>query len=162
MAQLPFFRELKEKPVREQIEHVISTCVSMKRDIVREDEFDRGRRQLLNLGHSIGHAVEACSGFQVLHGQAVAIGMAAITRAAYKRGLCSQETLEAVMDILKRYELPTEAEYPLEALSQAALADKKLSGGILKLIVPTDIGRCEIVPVPAAEISAWMRDGGIL
>ena len=54
----------------------------MKRDIVAQDEFDRGQRQLLNLGHTFGHGIEACSGFAVSHGSAVAIGMAMMVRAA--------------------------------------------------------------------------------
>ena len=54
----PFFSELRTAPVSAQVEHVIATCVSMKRDLVAADEFDRGSRQLLNLGHSFGHAVE--------------------------------------------------------------------------------------------------------
>ena len=80
-----FLRELEETPVREQFERVISVCVGMKRDVVRDDEFDRGQRALLNLGHTVGHAVEACSGFTLLHGEGVAIGMAIITRADKKR-----------------------------------------------------------------------------
>ena len=76
LGNAAFFEELCRRPIREQEEHVIETCVCMKRDIVHEDEYDRGQRQLLNLGHSFGHAVEACSDFSILHGQAVAIGMA--------------------------------------------------------------------------------------
>ena len=157
-----FFKELNETPAIDQIEHVITTCVEMKRDIVGKDEFDRGLRQLLNLGHSVGHAVEACSGFTVLHGHAVAIGMAVITRASYEKGMCSRDTLDAVLEILEKYKLPTKAEYSLKVMSQAALADKKLSGGVLRLIVPREIGKCDIVPIPAEEISDWMRAGGVV
>lgn len=60
---------------------VIQRCVECKRDVVCADEFDRGRRQLLNLGHTIGHAIEACSGFTISHGKAVAIGTAMMARA---------------------------------------------------------------------------------
>ena len=162
LGNAAFFEELVRTPIKDQIEHVITTCVEMKRDIVGEDEFDRGRRQMLNLGHSIGHAVEACSGFTVLHGQAVAIGMAVITRAAYSKGLCGSDTLDAVLGVLRKYGLPTEAGYPLDDMARAAMADKKLSGGSINLIVPREIGRCEIMPVPAEEISQWMQAGGIV
>lgn len=157
-----FFRELRLKSVHEQLEHVISSCVQMKRDIVMEDEFDHGRRQLLNLGHSVGHAVEACSGFKVLHGQAIAIGMAVITRAAVKKGLCSDDTLESLLDILREYELPTEPEYPLEDMHRAMLSDKKMSGENITLVVPRAIGRCELIKTPVSEIDSWLRDGGVL
>lgn len=76
LRSAPFFDELRAQPVSAQVGHVIATCVGMKRDLVVADEFDRGSRQLLNLGHTFGHAVEACSGYTVPHGCGVAIGMA--------------------------------------------------------------------------------------
>lgn len=156
-----FFNELRERPVSEQLAHVIKTCVEMKRDVVIEDEFDHGRRQLLNLGHTAGHAVEACSGFTVLHGQAVAIGMAVITGAAVKKGLCSPETLEKLLDILDYYGLPVTADYPLEDMARAVLADKKLAGATINLVVPERIGRSCVMPVPVSEIKDWLRLGGV-
>jgi len=157
-----FFHELEAAHIRQQEEHVITTCVSMKRDIVEADEFDRGCRQLLNLGHSFGHAVEACSNFTVLHGQAVAIGMAAITRAAAAKGICTQETLEAVLALLKQYELPTDTDYALDDLYQASMSDKKMNGKTMHLIVPDKIGHCRIEAVPAETVREWMQAGGIV
>ncbi len=161
LGNAAFFEELREKPISEQIDHVIQTCVEMKRDLVAEDEFDRGRRQLLNLGHSFGHAVEACSGFSVLHGQAVSIGMAAITRAAAAKGLCAQETMCRLLAILEQYGLPTETSLPLEDMARAVLTDKKLSGSRMHLVVPVEIGHCRIMDVPVEEIREWMSLGGI-
>ena len=156
-----FFEKLWNTPVKDQVEHVISTCVTLKRMAVMEDEFDTGARRKLNLGHSFGHAVEACSDFSIPHGCAVAIGMAIITRAAVKRGICAQEVLDRLLAILDKYDLPTQTDYPLEALYRAALSDKKISGGKMHLIVPEAIGRCRIESIPEAEIRDWMRDGGI-
>ena len=156
-----FFEELWNTPVKDQVEQVISTCVTLKRMAVMEDEFDTGARRKLNLGHSFGHAVEACSDFSIPHGCAVAIGMAIITRAAVKRGICTQEVLDRLLAILDKYDLPTQTDYPLEALYRAALSDKKISGGKMHLIVPRQIGRCDIVSIPEGEIPDWMRDGGV-
>ena len=156
-----FFEELWNTPVKDQVEHVISTCVTLKRMAVMEDEFDTGARRKLNLGHSFGHAVEACSDFSIPHGCAVAIGMAIITRAAVKRDICTQEVLDRLLAILDKYDLPTQTDYPLEALYRAALSDKKISGGKMHLIVPEAIGRCRIESIPEAEIRDWMQDGGI-
>ena len=156
-----FFEALWNTPVKDQVEHVISTCVTLKRMAVMEDEFDTGARRKLNLGHSFGHAVEACSDFSIPHGCAVAIGMAIITRAAVKRGICAQEVLDRLLAILDKYDLPTQTDYPLEALYRAALSDKKISGGKMHLIVPEAIGRCRIESIPEAEIRTWLRDGGI-
>ena len=85
-----FMEDIYKTPVSSRPEPVIEACVTAKRDLVEEDEYDHGRRQLLNLGHSFGHAVEACSGYTVLHGKAVAIGMAMVTRAAVAKGICEK------------------------------------------------------------------------
>ena len=95
LGNAPFFEELNCTPPHAQLEHIIETCVRMKRDIVAQDEFDRGQRQLLNLGHTFGHGIEACSGFAVSHGSAVAIGMAMIVRSAAQLGPVSYTHLRA-------------------------------------------------------------------
>ncbi len=156
-----FFRSLAQTPVEEQTETVIAACVAMKRDIVARDERDTGCRRLLNLGHTVGHAVESCGGYTISHGEAVAIGMAVITRAAAARGICSRETAEAVEDILRRYGLPDQTVCSREELCQAALRDKKIAGGRLHLVVPEAVGRCRIVPIDAMEFGSWLRDGGV-
>ena len=159
-----FLRELEKTPVREQFERVISVCVGMKRDVVRGDEFDRGQRALLNLGHTVGHAVEACSGFTLLHGEGVAIGMAIITRAAVEKGLCTLETLPRLLAVLERYGLPTETDYSLTDILAAAAADKKRTDDVTKFIVPERVGHCRVEPVPADEVAGWldtMRKAGV-
>ena len=156
-----FLRELEETPVREQFERVISVCVGMKRDVIRGDEFDRGQRALLNLGHTVGHAVEACSGFTLLHGEGVAIGMAIITRAAVEKGLCAPETLTRLLAVLERYGLPTETDYPLTDILAAAEADKKRTDDVTKFIVPERVGHCRVEPVPADEVAGWLKAGGL-
>ena len=155
------FRQLRETPIRDRFEPVIAACVGMKRDVVQSDEFDRGQRALLNLGHTIGHAVEACSQFTILHGEGVAIGLAAITRAAVEKGVCDPALLPQVLEILRQYGLPTEVPYPLADIQKAAEADKKRSGSVTNFVVPEAMGRCRIQPVPAGEVSGWLRAGGI-
>ena len=161
LGNAAFFEELYKTPVREQYEHVIEVCVQMKRDIVGADEYDLGRRRTLNLGHTFGHAVEQCSDFSLLHGEAVAIGMATVTRAAVKRGICGEETLTRLLDILHRYGLPTETGYPLDKLYEAELVDKKISGGKMHLIVPEKIGQVRMETIPVEALRDWMQDGGI-
>ena len=160
LGSAPFFDDLKAVPARAQLEHIIETCVRMKRDIVSQDEFDRGARQLLNLGHTFGHGIEACSGFSVSHGSAVAIGMAMMARAAVSYGLCSTETRDAIVSLLQQYGLPTDCAYPAEALLRTVVHDKKSSGSSINLIVPTQIGSCQIRKTPAAELLAWLKAGG--
>ena len=160
LGNAPFFEELNRTPLHAHLEHIIETCVRMKRDIVAQDEFDRGQRQLLNLGHTFGHGIEACSGFAVSHGSAVAIGMAMIVRAAAQFGLCTAETRDAVLALLRQYDLPTDCAYAAEQMLGTILHDKKASGSSINLIVPTAVGSCEIKKTPASEIPDWLKAGG--
>lgn len=137
-------------------EAVIASCVRIKSRIVNEDEFDRGTRMLLNLGHSIGHAVEKCSDYAVHHGDAVAIGMAMIVRAAADKGFCSADCRDIIIDTLKKYDLPTETSFTAEELFEASKADKKISGGKMHLIVPEKIGSCRIESVDIDALRDWL------
>ena len=156
------FALLADIPSGKGLEEVTARCVEMKRDFVQSDELDRGARQMLNLGHTFGHAVEASSRFTLSHGKSVAIGMAMILRAACSRGLCSAETRDAVIALLQRYGLPTECPYPADMLLGALSADKKIFGTRLNLVVPTDVGACRLLPVGVDELSGWLRDGGAI
>ena len=157
-----FFTSLEETPVKDQLETVIARCVALKRDTVAADEFDRGCRALLNLGHTLGHAVEKVSAYAVSHGEAVAIGMAVLARAAEKRGVAEAGTARRIEAILTRYGLPTATDLPREALAEAAMRDKKNRGGRLDLILPEAIGRCRIQPIPPEEFGDWLLDGGVV
>jgi 3-dehydroquinate synthase len=138
----------------------IARCVSIKRDLVEEDEFDRGSRKLLNLGHSFGHALELCSGYALRHGQAVAAGMSMIARASAEKGICSRETAEKLRALLEKLGLPTETEIPAHALLAALLRDKKRSGDAMDLVLPEAIGRCRVERVPVSALENWLRLGG--
>jgi 3-dehydroquinate synthase len=95
IADRVLFDRIASGDFRDTLEGVVASCVSIKARIVGEDEFDNGSRQLLNFGHTLGHAVEKCSQLEIRHGQAVAIGMVLAARAAEKLGLteepCSEE-----------------------------------------------------------------------
>ena len=92
---------------RENIIDVIERCVSIKRDVVCEDERDTGVRAILNFGHTPAHAIEAASRFGVSHGRAVGIGMVMVTRASVEMGLCDRDTLDALCAVLGDYRLDT-------------------------------------------------------
>lgn len=155
------FESIKATPVKEQYEKVIFECVSMKRDYVEKDEFDLGLRMMLNFGHTIGHTVEARSHYNTPHGRGVAMGMAAITRAAKEFGLCSEETLSNLVELIKKYSLPTEIEYHAEELIDAAMTDKKSNGDTMKLVVPEKIGVCTLKKIKKTELMSWLKAGGI-
>lgn len=153
------FAHLQEHGLSFDREAVITRCVELKRDVVAEDEFETGNRMKLNLGHTVGHGVEAGSHYSVSHGKAVAIGMAIVSRAAAKHGFCALETAEKIVDLLQQFGLPTATEYSSEILYDAALSDKKRSGGIVNLIVPNAIGDCAIVPTPVEALKTFIQEG---
>ena len=140
-------------------EHVISRCVSLKRDVVIADEFDKGDRMRLNLGHTLGHGVEANSNFTVSHGKAVAIGMALISRSAAAFGICKSETRDAIVSVLKSFGLPTGTDLSAEELYRSALSDKKRLSDTVNLIIPEKIGFCRIQPTPVSELKPFIEAG---
>ena len=159
LADADLFSALEEKGVYGEEEVVITRCVSIKRDVVCADEFDNGERQKLNLGHTVGHAIEQNSNFTVSHGSAVAMGMAIIARAAAGRGLCADYVPQRVEALLEKLHLPTRTEYDAEELLSAAMRDKKIRGAAIDLVVPRDIGKCELMKIGVEELSAWIREG---
>ena len=140
-------------------EAVIARCVELKRNVVMEDEFDTGARQMLNLGHTIGHGIEAQSNFTISHGQAVAIGMAIVAKAGCALEICDAATHTHICSILERFSLPTTASFTAEQLYTSALSDKKRSGGTVNLIIPETIGRCMIRPTPVSQLQSFIEAG---
>lgn len=138
---------------------IVERCVRIKGEIVAADEFDRGRRQLLNLGHTVGHAMEKLSGFSVSHGQAVSAGMAVFMRAARARGLCPPDAAARMLRALDALGLKTHCPYGAEELYQAALSDKKRQGGSITLAVPCDVGDTRLMTLPVEELRGFIRDG---
>lgn len=145
------FAHLEQRGQDFDTEYVIARCVEMKRDIVNADEFETGCRRLLNLGHTLGHAVEKRSGFALSHGRSVAIGLAAVAHSAASEGICTPECAERIIRCLRRFGLPTETEYGLDELYDIMLSDKKRSGDSVSIIVPEKIGACRVEPMPVAR-----------
>lgn len=147
------FESVRNVHVSKQIESVISQCVMMKRDIVSADERDTGVRQLLNFGHTAAHAIEKCSGYRISHGSAVAVGMVTAAKAAEKMNICEEADCSGrITEILKLYGLPTECGYTPPQLCEAALSDKKRSGGTINLVLPKKIGECVIHKTAVSDL----------
>lgn len=137
-------------------EDVVCACVRAKARLVEEDEFDNGARQFLNLGHTLGHAVEANSGFALSHGKAVAIGMAMVAAAACEKGFLPEADRDAICGLLTQYGLPTATDQTREQICQRALGDKKRRGGTITLVIPTAKDKCELHPIPVEELQNWI------
>ena len=154
----PMFERLKAG-IKNNIEEIIAECVTHKADIVEKDELDLGLRQLLNLGHTVGHAVEICSDFSISHGSAVAIGTVAVTKMAVALGLCERADLDEITELLCAVGLPTQCGFSAQELAQIASADKKRVGDTVNMIVPYGIGNCKSLSVPADQLAKYIAKG---
>jgi 3-dehydroquinate synthase len=145
----------------------IETSCRAKAAIVGRDERESGERALLNLGHTFGHALEKATGFsqRLLHGEAVAIGMAQAFRFSAKLGLCAPKVAERVEDHLAEVGLPTRLQHiaggvgPVEGLMAAIAQDKKVSRGALTFILARGVGGAFIAKdVDPAAVQAFLQE----
>ncbi len=133
------------------VEDVIERCVSIKTDIVAEDELDTGKRQLLNLGHTIGHAIEKCTDFNITHGMAVAIGMAMIARFSERKGWAKKGTALEIETALQNNGLKTECTMDKKNLLDAINKDKKRKGDTITLAIPQETGKTVLKKIGIGE-----------
>ncbi len=153
----PILLELIDSGIKNNIESIVSRCVSNKNDIVSRDEFDRGERALLNFGHTIGHAVEELSGYKISHGKSVAIGMAVISQACEMMGICADGVYEKLVAVLTANSLPTSTEFTADAITDAVKNDKKKSGNEISVIVPLSISQTQIKKMSFDEFYALIK-----
>ena len=153
------FAHLEEHGLSFDKEAVISKCIAFKSDVVVQDEFDTGYRHLLNFGHTIGHAVEYLSHFTLSHGNAVAIGMSVVTRAAAYNALCDHDTMQRILTLLDQFQLSTHTDFSADCLCTCAYSDKKRSGNDIHLIIPKEIGQCTIQSIPITELKSFIEAG---
>lgn len=134
--------------VQANLEAVIRRAVAVKVKIIQEDPLEHGVRAHLNLGHTVGHAIEAASGFRLRHGEAVAIGMVAEARLAEQQGLAQEQGLsQRIAACLQGLGLPTEVPSGLdEAVMQRAMnLDKKRADGKVRFALPVALGKVVVV-----------------
>ena len=139
-------------------ENLIYDCVRIKCDIVENDERESGERKLLNFGHTLGHSIEKYYNFDKFsHGEAVAIGMVMMAKAAEKNKICDVGVSEKIANACRKFNLPTECDAPLAELVEICLSDKKQASGGIDLILPTEIGNCIIKRVANSELYEFLR-----
>ena len=128
--------------IKKHLQEIICRAIAVKVRIIEEDPFEKGIRASLNFGHTIGHAVEALSGYRLLHGEAVSIGMVVEAKFAEKMGIAEKGLAGQITTILKNLELPTEIPQGIsnEDLVVKMRTDKKKSGGIVRFALPEKIG----------------------
>ncbi len=156
-SRLFTFLERNEEQILNRNAPVLETIVALncriKAKVVEQDERETGLRQVLNYGHTLGHAVEALAGYssELLHGEAVSIGMSAASRISCVMGLCAHEDTKRITALLERFGLPTKMKKPpnLSTLKKQLASDKKTRQGSPRFVLMRKIGEMELgVEVP--------------
>jgi 3-dehydroquinate synthase len=127
---------------QEILQHVVSRCSQIKADIVAQDEKESGLRMLLNLGHTIGHALEAGLGYgRISHGEGVLLGMCAEGYIAEKMGFLAKPDFDRITGLINRLELSKKRPHiKSDELIQYMRGDKKAATGRIKFVLPAGIG----------------------
>ena len=127
------------------LKYMIYVSCDTKREVVENDFKEQGERALLNMGHTLGHAIEKCVNFRLLHGECVSIGSVAASYISYKKGYISEADLKLIIDAHKAFDIPvTEKDFDMDEVLNATLSDKKMEAGTVKFIILKAIGNAEI------------------
>lgn len=130
------------------LEEVISRAIQVKAAVVSQDLRESGLRECLNYGHTLAHAIEKASCYQVLHGEAVAIGMVFAAKVAVEMDLLSPSQMENQRRQIAALGLPTTCpKYAFDQLVKVMASDKKVRGGIIRMVLTTADGQVRVVPI---------------
>lgn len=136
-------------------EEIIARCISIKRDVVTADEFDKGERQLLNFGHTLGHSIELLSNFTITHGEAVAKGMVIAAKLGKECGYA--DVVEPIKNIVEMYGFDTSCPYSAEQLYRVSLSDKKRQKEKITIVIPESVGKCILHTIPTEELLSLLN-----
>lgn len=142
---LGYINKNKQKIIEldsEAIKHIIYASCKAKAYVVSEDEKETGLREILNFGHTFGHAVESLSGFNLLHGECVAVGMMAALSLSCERKSVSRGDVEAARELLEFFELPVKVRgFDRKAVFEQMFSDKKTKNNMLNIVLLEKIGK---------------------
>ena len=143
----------------EPLAWTITRAIQVKQRVVEADPYEQGRRAILNLGHTFGHAIEHVSQYRLRHGECVAVGMIAAARLAAGLGYTSPDLETRLRACLARFSLPTAAPgFSVDQVYDAMFQDKKKAAGKLRFILPRAIGDVVIVgDIPAEAVKAAIQ-----
>lgn len=157
-----FFKNLAGKTrasVFDEIVPIVARNIEIKAEVVGEDEFDRGLRQILNFGHTVGHGIEKCSRYSIPHGRAVAVGMAVMARACDRLGYTKEPVTERILTALLAASLPISTDISPADIYEAALSDKKRSGDKITAVIPEKIGACVLKEIDVKDLAEIINVG---
>lgn len=158
IANEALFDRMRDGSWHDDMEAIVARNIEIKRSFVVGDEKDRGMRQMLNFGHTLGHAVETLSGYALSHGQAVALGMVMETRAANRMGFgCADE--DKIARALEKNGLMVSCGFSADDVLKTALHDKKRAGDQVVVAALEKIGKGRLKALPLGEFERYVRLG---
>jgi 3-dehydroquinate synthase len=139
--------------VKTHLEEIVKHAMAVKIQVIEEDPYEKGIRAALNLGHTVGHAVELVSRFDLRHGEAIAIGMVVEARYAERIGVASKGLAVKIAETISALGLPNEipSGMPREEIIRAMRVDKKKSAKAIRFALPVEVGKVELVDVNDLE-----------
>jgi 3-dehydroquinate synthase len=143
------------------MESLIARSCKIKADIVEMDEKELGLRRILNFGHTLGHALEAASGYSLFHGEAVSIGMVGAARISHRLNYLDRDSCTRIIDLIKEYELPVKIPAGMETSQIVAFmgTDKKVVAGRLHFVLVKEIGVPFVTPdVPPGVVVETIKE----
>ena len=133
------------------MQRIVLDSIRLKADIVDRDECEKGIRRVLNLGHTIAHAIEKCT-HKLNHGEAVAVGLSKISHISNAMGILSNEDMQRIDDLLQKIGFSLEIPVPLSDVIREVRHDKKKSNNLLRIVLPERIGSCRIEEMPLGDV----------
>ncbi|MCR5503006.1 MAG: 3-dehydroquinate synthase [Lachnospiraceae bacterium] len=127
------------------LSEMIEQSLMIKKEVVEQDPLEQGERMLLNFGHTIGHAIERFKGFELLHGECVALGAVAAAHISYQKGLLSMDEFYEIRDMFVPFCLPISTEFlDYEKILENVRSDKKMDGKTLRFVLLKRVGKAVI------------------
>lgn len=139
------------------LSRLIYLCIDYKRRVVEEDEFESGKRKLLNLGHTVAHGIERISAYTIPHGKAVAMGINTILDASFKHGYVDNELYSKMKQTVVKCVGELALPYKIEDICNASLTDKKRSGDSISIVTVHGVGDCRTQKISVNEMTEYLR-----
>ena len=146
------YKKIMREHLMKYINEIVMRSCEIKKEVVEKDEKEENLRMILNFGHTIGHAIEQYTNYDVYsHGEAISTGMIDIIRIGVQKNITQEGQFERVKNLLEKLNLPTEIKYPREKIKEIMKRDKKSISGGINFVFLKEIGKVEIVKMNETE-----------
>ncbi len=147
-----------EKEERDTVK-VIAECVRIKTRFAEEDPLGLSENTVLSLGHTIGHAIEKCTEYDVTHGDAVAAGVSVVTRAGMNAGITDFRSAARILNAIRLADLPLTTDIRAESLVSASVHGKNADKGCFSIVIPVKVGECTVRTMDPSQFTSFIKSG---